>query len=108
MTDEQQRANAPFRRPRRFSIYLALVVLGGALALAYATAEAASRGIAGGYATGFVLLSVLLVLSEARPMSFLRRHAGHGRDDLLDVRVRAGPALAAGRRHRDRFRERVR
>ena len=64
------------RTPRRFSIYLGVVAISGAITLAYAAAETATRGVAGGYAKGFAILSVFLVLSEARPMSFLRRHAG--------------------------------
>jgi diguanylate cyclase (GGDEF)-like protein len=53
-----------------------VVALSGAITLAYAAAYTASHGVAGGYAKGFAVVSVFLILSEARPMSFLRRHAG--------------------------------
>ena len=77
MTDEQQRRDeSPFATPRRFSIYLGAVAISGAIALVYAAIDVATRGVTGGYATGFAVLSAFLVLSEARPMSFLRRHAG--------------------------------
>jgi len=77
VTDERHvQERIPLAKPRTFRIYLTVVAVAGAIALAYAVATAASHDVAGGYATGFALLSVLLVLSEARPMSFLRRQAG--------------------------------
>jgi hypothetical protein len=61
---------------RAFSTYLAIVSVAGVVVFVYAAAVFMTHGIAGGYTVGFALLCALLVLSEARPMSYLRRHAG--------------------------------
>src|SRR3954463_9046924 len=64
------------RAPRLFSTYVVLVVAAGLGTLALAGANAARHGLVGDHPVGFGLLAALLLLSEAKPMTFLRRHEG--------------------------------
>jgi diguanylate cyclase (GGDEF)-like protein len=57
-------------------VYVGAVVAAGAIALAVAIATAPKAGLFGPRVAGFLLLATMLVLSEARPLTFLRLHEG--------------------------------
>jgi diguanylate cyclase (GGDEF)-like protein len=56
--------------------YVAGVIFAGTASVVTALAHTGSHGLVGAYPLGFALLAVLLVCSEARPMTFLRLDDG--------------------------------
>jgi diguanylate cyclase (GGDEF)-like protein len=64
-------------RPRpRFRAYLNGITAAGAITLVATVWQAGWRDLVGVHTAGFLLLAGLLVCSETRPMTFLRRHEG--------------------------------
>jgi diguanylate cyclase len=64
------------RRSSALPVYVGAVITAGAIALVYDLATLPSEGLFGPRVAGFLLLATMLVLSEARPLTFLRLHEG--------------------------------